>query len=521
MWTSLWTFYISSWKRFWSLTKNGSSFWERRYHDGLWSVWLIVHLPLAFLVAANFAILTTLAIFALTILLSPALLRMANIKRSGYAGLHFDPITWNFFFRPIIAAIIGFGAAIGAKLAVAIALLFVSFVVNLLGATPKTLDNPLNWWMTLSLGAVLFLIGLLVRDGSDEAADGVVLEVPETKKAGLLLWNGMPAPFGITIYLWTGKYPWIGEKLGFSLSDFGTRVEDGEANVLESFTDGSYFNMGLIPFNVWNDSKAEEGSSDRSRITAPASNNATVETAITLIFEIVNPKLLTDSTDPGLDVGDRARQEWREFTINFIDTDLPKLHDVIDRVYLGAPLITCFLSESVSGLKPGSMIRSQAGRALFEVAEDGNVQAAEERLREQIEALAPPKLITDVSKDGDLQFTKVQVQHPINEVLVDNGLKLKRISFADIELSQSVTDASNEASAQEAERLTQIANAKAAKAARKELQPDEGEVRDELAMTLGAALDPSNKGNVRVIMAPGGNALTGAAIVGASEVSKG
>jgi hypothetical protein len=276
--------------------------------------------------------------------------------------------------------------------------------------------------------------------------------------------------------------------------------------------------MGLIPFTVWNSAQAEEGTADRSTIVAPASNNASVKTAITLVLRSFAPRRSTDSTDPGKDVGDRARQEWRELTANFVDTDLTKLHSVIDKIYLGTPLVTCFLKDSTAGLKPGSMIRDQAGQPMFELAENGDIEAAKTKLEKRIHEEARTKLREVVLKDGILRLSEVLVKHPITEALDDNGFGIERISFADIEFSDPVKKASDDASAQEAERLTQIANAKAAKAARKELQPEKGEIRDELAMTLGAALDPGNKGNVKVYATTGGNALTSAALVGASEV---
>jgi hypothetical protein len=425
-------------------------------------------------------------------------------------------------FRPIVAAVIGFGAALIAKIIVSLIIMIIDFTISFRFA-PNPVENPLTWAITLMLGCVLFLIGLFAPDGSGYDEDGIVLEVPETQKAGLLLWNGMPAPFGITIYLWTGKYPWIGRVLGFSLSDFASVNDDEaddakqEAGEREPFTDGSFYNMGEVIFPVWNDAQAEKGSDDRKRILAPASNNATVVAAITLVLRTVNPRLLTDSTDPGRAVGDQARQELRELTINFVDTDLTKLHGDIDKVWLGTPLVTCFMSGSVAGLKPGSMIRNRAGRLLYVLAKDGDIQAAERDLKQLIVDTAPEKQRTAVMKNGEPQFTTVEVKHPISEALDTNGLKLVRVNFAQIDFSEAVKKASNEASSQEAERETQIASAKSAKVARKELQPDEDENFSELAMILGAALDPGNKGNVKLLDLRGGDRTAGAIIDSTSK----
>ncbi|MCA9367284.1 hypothetical protein KC887_03430 [Candidatus Kaiserbacteria bacterium] len=421
------------------------------------------------------------------------LLYGVGIKKRGMAGFYFNYITWHLIARWVISVLAG------VLVAAALKLLF----IGLVAFTPLTFD-PMMWWV---LAPIMIIVTVMMSQLTvAPEGEAVKLTVPETKKAALLLWRGMASPLGITIYLETGEYPWIGENLGFSVSDAGR----------PDFTEGKFFNMGNIPFTVWNDAHAEEKTKWRSRIVAPARNNASVETAITYTFRIVNPRRLTDSSDPALDIGERSRQEWRELTSNFVDTDLPKLHSTIPDVFLGKPLLTAFIKNSIEGLKPGSMVQDRSGHVLFELVKDGDEAAAKVKLEQRMRTGCTEKMLDEVTKNDQINIVKVQVTNPVTEVLADNGLELVRVSFADIQFSDQVIKASNEASAQEAERVTQLANARAAKAARKELAPEPGEARDELAMTLGAALDPGNKGHVKVIMTPGGNKVTSGIVAGAA-----
>jgi hypothetical protein len=255
---------------------------------------------------------------------------------------------------------------------------------------------------------------------------------------------------------------------------------------------------------------------------------------LTLIVRLVDPRLVVDSDDAGLDLGDRARQEWRELVTRFNDTDIPKLHAVMGNLFKGQTLITSFIGKSIAGHKTGSIIRNKSGEVMFElVKKNGHSTAAAKKfikrmLKEADEKMLEAITITeniDDGKGGKVETVSwltqaVTVQNPIHQVLDAIGGELVRISIADIDFAQKVKDAAEQASAEQNERIAQLESAETIRAVRKKLMPDADEVGNpsfELATILSAAQDDKN-GNIKVIMVPGGNSLASAAIAGASQI---
>ena len=407
----------------------------------------------------------------------------------------FNYLTWNYLVRP------------GASLLAGILLvLLLQCGLLLLGV------NPLGWYMTFLVTGVLVAFFTLPEQSDPDTFE---LVVPETRFAAQLLWFGMPLPWRLV----TSTYPWLGKRLGFNYSK----------RVSEPFTDqNGFILMGDIQFRVWDASDAAVNSKQRVLISAPAKNESEIKAALTLVLTVSDPRKMLHSNQPALDLGDRARQEFRELVTRFVDTDVPKLHSVLGKLFVGETLITCFTGKAIAGHKAGSMIRNKSGEVMFTLKETGesDEEAANRFVREverEADEAMKKAIVVKVNGENNVRTEAIAVSNPIKEVLDAIGCVLHRVSFADIEFSDKVKEAADLASAEQNERIAQLGSAATIKEVRKTLMPDEDEVNNpgyELATIIAAAQD-DKKGNIKIIMVPGGNSITQAAVVGANQIGGG
>ncbi|MCA9362749.1 hypothetical protein KC851_00290 [Candidatus Kaiserbacteria bacterium] len=412
------------------------------------------------------------------------------------AGWYFNALSWNLVVRPL--------ASLTAGILFAVVIKTIEFlVVQLLSLT----SSPIGW-LECGLLAALFTALFAMEDTKDET----VLVVKPTKFAVQVAWLGIP----LGIYLKSSIYSWRGTKLRFSTI----------SKVSEPFTDeNGLLKMDTIPFPVWNSPDAEMKSRDRTYMSAPAKNNAEISGALTLILRIFNPQKVLDTDDPARNLGDKARQEFRELVTKFVDTDVPKLHSSLKYLLEGNPMYTCFIGKALPGVKIGSMVRDKSGFPVFETlrGKDDSEEKAVERLTKRIydsEQMDEDMCNAVKIKGGSVRVYEIRVDNPINDVLKEIGCRLDGVRFADIEFSDAVKQAAERASAEEDENISQLFSAETMKMVRKKLMPTEDEVNNpgyELATVIAAAQDDKN-GNIRIVMTPGGNKLTSAAVAGASEI---
>lgn len=408
-----------------------------------------------------------------------------------FHGWRFNPVEWNLLFRPV--------ASIAAALLVTLALWAVITALTwLLGGQQRL---PTWFWglIPLAVGIVSFVV-----EPTPEAES-----VPETKYLAMVTWLGMPLP----IYRVTGTYAWLGTVLGFGR----TRKTTPE------FTDEKGFiKAGPVPFKVWN--RADSENPD-AVIKAPAKNRAEIESTLTLILEAEDPRKLLDSDDPELDIGDRARQEYRELVARFVDTDIPSLGEAIETLLKGGYLLTAFISHSTGGYKAGAMVRDHGDDPVFQVFDHKPTEDEIATFTARILNEAQPAmrtLVSKVSESGgmEVEVNRVHIERPVTEVTDSVGLRLKRVTMGDIVLSDAVTEAANAASSEADQRAAQLASADTIKAARKALLPDADEVNNpgwELAQVIAAAQDNGN-GAIKIIMVPGGDGLTRAMVAGGGQI---
>lgn len=412
---------------------------------------------------------------------------------------------WNFLFRPIVSV-----------LPAIVITAFLWGVVQLVG-----------WWLSansINLPLLFWLIALALVTTAIAAPDGGE-EVPGTNFLALVTWKGMtclrlPGGFTITLYRMTAKYGWTGKHLGFDRSHKLSKNLE--------FTDDQGFIKGEVPFDVWNEPDSKEKDTD---IMAPAKNRAMVKGKLTLNLLAENPRLALDSDDPALAIGQRARQEFRETIGHFPDTDAASLHQDLGEVLTGEKLVTSFLPKSVKGQKSGAMIRDNGEKAMFRLIPTGSSPEEEAAIinefRKDLLARADRTMLKEVMEEtGGVTAPKldfVKVLKPVQEIIKKFGYILDEAIIGELLYSEPVQTSANKASSEQDQRTTQLESARTNKAARKEMLPDEEELKNpawETAMLMQAAAD-NDGGNFQVVVVPGADPLTKAAVAAATQVGKG
>lgn len=418
--------------------------------------------------------------------------------------LQLDPIVGWPVFSLVSSTIIAGLLVIGLWLALEV----FGLVTNQFGTV--SVDLPVEFWQIAWI--LLWLYGFFFEPKPPE-------KVPEARMWAVVTFRGLP----LRIVRLTGDYGWQGTAIGLGRTTKAVglkKSEDGKVIREGEFVDANGFvRAGIIQFEVWDkaDSKAAN-----TIINAPAKNRADIKTSLTLIMRVKNPLPLLAAEDPEQDIGDRARQEFRELTGWFVDTDLSALQEGAGEVLMGATLITCFLPNSLPGYKKGGMIRDTGDQVMFEIIPKGEEHRTQEIIKtfkERIEENAQPDMKVEVTKNGEIRVRQVRVKKPISDLLHELGIVLERVTIGDVIFAPDVSAAANQASAQTDQHATQLASARTNKAARQELLPTEDELKSpgwKDAMYLAAAQDPDMQKNTRLVITPGGNPYVQAAVAGAS-----
>jgi hypothetical protein len=368
--------------------------------------------------------------------------------------------------------------------------------------------NPMSGVAFFALVGLLFVMAMFPE--FDDNGKIKVFTVPGPKFGAMLTWGGIPLP----AFLTTGKYPIIG-RLGFDWLPGDTTKIIVDAN--------GYVNLGDITFNIWNSADAES-KHDQTIIVLPAKNKALVSASLTFIHEPVKPRLWLNAQNSGLEVGQRARQEYQEILRCINDTDATALQDMMSAWMVGKSLITCFIIKETDQHKDGSIIVDNQGLPMITYV--GQYKAWEtedeaiQRFAEKLPAKANSKLWKLLDKSKGLPITVLTSSSSMTTVIEKRGYRLQNVIYGDVEFSKPVTDAANQASAEISERESQIASAITNRMVRAKQKPTSTELKNpelyQLNLALAAAADSKN-GNVRVVMVPGGGMKAGL-IAAAGEI---
>ncbi len=314
-----------------------------------------------------------------------------------------------------------------------------------------------------------------------------MVKVPPPARGMPLSWIGMMTPFVLS----SGDYPLFGEWLGFGRVDITstTIAKDG------------YLILSDVTYTVW-----QSPDKATSSITLQAGNGATVTGNLSFILQGRRRMRWEAAGDAGTQAGNRARQELQEIIEPFVDTDVKSVQGEMSRLMRGEAMLTCFMPKETGGRKAGSMVRDSGGKPIYVFVDDfADVTAATAALQTKIQTTGDKSLIAGLGKDsnGNFLVTQVQANKPVTEVFNFLGWPVKEVVYDSVRASEIVETISNKASSEEKQREIQLASARTAAAASREMQ-----ISDEDRAKLSPAELQARIENQRIQLAidsPNGN----------------
>lgn len=371
--------------------------------------------------------------------------------------------------------------------------------------------NFVSFFIFMMVAAIVFFI--TVQSDENEENVTVVEIVPEAAYAALITWFGMVVSIGgRNFYRTSGRYTWTGKYLGFGRLTKEVKEDDPFMNK------NGFIRMEKIPFVVWKDAGARKDP-NRTTVSASAKNNAPLSGKIILMITLEKPIRTVNNQDAALEIAEAVRQEWRELVLLLVDADVQRLMHNIEDVMRGKVVITCFLPKSVGAVRAGSMIRTRSGTSLYRVVEpdedpkiaEENRKKAEEEFRKDVEERADPRMLKEVKDPkGPIPINEIKVSSSISKVVQNIGGKLDEVIISNIQLSEAVVKAAEQASAEIEERLAELEHADTQVEVQKRLQEGHKENNPDDLSRLAAI--QQGGGEVRFVHVTGANANALAAL---------
>lgn len=426
-------------------------------------------------------------------------LQAAPQKKSYGKDFEVGPIKWTAIIL-LLAAMVGYGLSV--------ALMFLGWLTVQFGLL---VQNPLAGDVRLLLQVLFTTIFALPHweqekvkvqqaDGDTETeVDGPwklkMVEVPAPARGMPLSWIGIMTP----IILSSGKYPLFGEWLGFG------RVDIESTTIAKD----NFLVLSDVTFTVW-----QSPEKATSSITLQAGNGATVTGNLSFILKGRRRMRWEEAADAGTQLGNRARQELQEIIENFVDTDVKSIQGVMSRLMRGDAMLTCFLPKETAGRKAGSMARDKGGKPIYVFEEDfSGEDAAKATLQKNLHTIGDAGLTAGLGKDADNNYltTRIKAEKPVTEVVEFLGWDLEEVIYDSVRASEIVEEISNKASSEEKQREIQLASARTAAAAGRELLLTDAERAKLSPLEQAALIDnqrvqqaiDSPNSNVRVIQLMG------------------
>jgi hypothetical protein len=327
----------------------------------------------------------------------------------------------------------------------------------------------------------------------------------------------------IRVYLTEGDYAWRGNKIFFSVSNTPIPGLAELENQNQVFAKLGLIHLGEIPIKIWNSAEEEQ----KTLLSNVARDSSTVFTTLTIVVRILNPRKWMNSSDPVLDIAERARGSFRTALSFFTGVDIAGIKTVLVKLMMGETIVTSFLRKQVGTNPALSMVESGGGEYLYHVLEKGEdlVVAKENfatRLKDENDGADQDMYEVVLSKDGTPIVESRSVEAHMADVMSAVGAVLERASVGDINLSAPVAEKANQAASEPFQQMAQVASARATKAGREILTLTPSQMRDpatreasQLATLIAAAQD--NPG-IQIVVVPGGDSLTRAAVAGGKQI---
>lgn len=410
--------------------------------------------------------------------------RKEKLHKGERVGLYLSPIRTNLVLRPALSILAG--------AAIALVLYAFAWVVGS--------GNIFPWWAALSLAGILSAFFAL----NDEKA----ISVPKTHVA-ILTFLGVR----FRIYLEEGDHYWYGEKIGFARSEDPMPVPASEGEKK------GFVYTGKRPIEIYERSTSGEKTKNLT-LANVAADFTEVRAKLTITLQVMDPLSYANSADPILDAAERARSGLRTTISFFTGVDNAVLKSSFSDLLGGKKFLTA-LSKKAVGVHPrGSVIQNQSGAPIFDVVPsdtpEEDVNEVKTELRNKIRTDADQEMIDALPKDssGEIIIQEREVEDHLVPAMDAIGAHFTHASVSDFSLSKEVADQANKAASESFQRIGQVLSAQTLAEVRGILAAGLNEPGNELATLIAAAKD----GHAEIIVVPGADSLTRAAVAGAAKL---
>lgn len=409
-----------------------------------------------------------------------------RIAQGEFIGIQINVVMWNIIIRPVLSIVAGF-----------LFVVILDIIDTFIGS------DLIDWRIGVAL---TFLFAAIFG-----TSDGEVETVPSAH-AAMVTFLGKR----LRIYRTEGDYTWTGKKLFLGRYSID-RSESADTEPLGTDKQG-FINLGEIQIAIWN--RADER--NQTQMDLITRDTATIRATLLIVIQLLDPYAWTTSSDPLLDIAERARSAFRTAASYFTAVDNAAIKSVLGNLMSGKTIVTSFLRSVVRSHAPGSVIQDEGGVHMYDIldadATQEDIDAAITVFKEKLIKRADADMLEAVKAKGSDAGYVVEhrsVEDAIEEVIEGVGAKLIRASVGTITLPGEVTDEANKAASEARQRDAQLASAHTF-AATKKIMDDAKTPGDEVAAAVAAAKDNPN---VRVVFVPGADSLTKAAVAGASQIN--
>lgn len=308
------------------------------------------------------------------------------------------------------------------------------------------------------------------------------------------------------IYLTEGNYSWYGKKLFFDVNQdpFGNAKNISTGNGEEQ----GFVYIGKRTIEIWKNKKLEN--TELSNVTK---NGSTVFTNLTVEIMTVDPVEYMRSNDPILQISEQARAGLRIALQYFRDTDAALLKSALRALLMGQTVITAFIQRIVRYTLAGSVVQDRGSSPMHRALDStANVEDHIRSFKADLKNNADPEFLEAASTDGVVNVVAISIKENLLPIVEATGATLMEVIISDVQLSDPVRKAYEEAASTGAQRDAQITSARTQEEARRILAPKPGE--DDLTRLLAAL--PDGKNNIKIIHTTGSSdpLVKAAAILG-------
>ncbi len=322
------------------------------------------------------------------------------------------------------------------------------------------------------------------------------------------------------VFIQEGDYWWLGQRFFFGISIQPLpKAENVQAGPGEA--QGFVF-IGKRILQIWNsaDSKVKD-----TVILLQTQGGSTVTSSLDVNTTTIDPIKRARVTDANLRIANTTRTGLRKAAGLIRDTDFNVAKEIVTDLIVGDRVLVVFTLKKKDSYLEGTMVKDNSGSPIYHrLVLEGKPETFPDQIAPQVvefarlvEQTGNPEQVSVSKRDGNLAVAILDVREKLSPILEEVGEALDNLILSDAQLSGTVREAGEKASSEGYQRTAQVISAQTQQEVAAILSFDsKGEPISDFARALAATAD-GNKG-VSIVMVPGSDPLTRAAIAGGQQI---